>query len=200
MYTWKTLAALLVVAVLALGCEKKETPKKTDDAEATKAEEPKVEEPKPVEDVPAPPEEGTQWVESKAYGVKFKVPEDWKIKKNDDAVSVTSADDTITIVVVGSESTGVFESAMGSISQEVKFKEMKTEKSSVVVINGLAGFHGVGSAVLELESGDQGIQFLGYALKLAGDKGISLMVFAEAEMYEARKEEIEGIAKTIQKS
>ena len=89
---------------------------------------------------------------------------------------------------------------MGAINQEVKIKEMKTDKSQIVVINGLGGFHGAGSAVMVQESGDQEIQFLGYALKTDGEKGVAVMVFAEAEMYEAKKEELEAIAKTIQKS
>lgn len=194
MSSWKLMSALLMVSVLALGCEKKEAPKKADATEVTKPAEP----PK-VEEAPEVAEDGTKYVKSDALGVKIKVPSDWKLKKNAEAMSVTSPDDTITVIIVGSESTGVFETAMGSVNAEVKFKEMKTEKSSVVVINGLAGFYGAGSAVLELPDGDQEIQFLGYALKLAGEKGVAMMVFAQAEMYEARKEEIEGIAKTITK-
>ena len=189
-----------LAALASFGCDDKKTTETTPD---TATEEPKQEEPKEEvkkeEPKEEPAEDGTQWVKSDAYGVKFKVPEDWKILKNEQAVSVTSPDDTITIIVVGTESTGVFETAMASISNEIKIKELKTEKSQITVINGIGGFFGSGSAVLTTDDGDQGIQFLGYALKTDGEKGVAMMVFAEAEMYEARKEELEAIAKTIQK-
>jgi len=146
------------------------------------------------------PAESGQWAVSAKYGVKFRVPEDWKIKSTDEAISATSPDDTMTIILVGTESEGVFEAAMSSITAQVQIKDIKTEKSQMTVVNGLGGFYGSGSAVLATTDGDQEIQFLGYALRLDAQQAVAMMVFSEAEMYEARKEEIESIARSIQKS
>jgi hypothetical protein len=106
----------------------------------------------------------------------------------------------MTIILVGTESEGVFQAAMSSITAQVQIKNIKTEKSQMTVVNGLGGFYGSGSAVLATENGDQEIQFLGYALRLDAEQAVAMMVFSEAEMYEARKEEIESIARSIQKS
>lgn len=188
--------------LLAPACEKKETPtpeaaeEKADEKTGDKAEE-KAPEAKAEE---ANEDDGGNWVQAAKYGVKFRVPAEWKVSQTEDAVSATAEDGSITIIMVGTGSEAVFETAMASISQEVKFTEMKTEKSSMTVINGLAGFQGAGSAVLELESGPQEFQFLGYALRVNQENAVAVMVFAEAEMYEARKEELEGIIKTVQKS
>lgn len=146
------------------------------------------------------PEVDGQWAASAKYGVKFLVPEDWKIKSTDEAIAATSPDDTMTIILVGTESEGVFEAAMGSVTSQLQIKDIKTEKSQMTVVNGLGGFYGSGSAVLATPNGDQEIQFLGYALRLDSDQAVAMMVFSEAEMYEARKEEIESIARSIQKS
>lgn len=190
--------SLAVTSLLISGCEKKEaTP--ADSATAEQAPTAATAAQKTETAAQAPQEEG-QWAVSSKYGVKFRVPEDWKVKTSDAAVSATSPDDTITIILVGTESEGVFEAAMGSITSQLQIKDIKTEKSQMTVINGLGGFHGSGSAVLTTPNGDQEIQFLGYALRLAAEQAVAVMVFAEAEMYEARKEELEAIARTIQKS
>lgn len=191
---------LSIGLLMAPACEKKEAPapeaaeKTTEEPAEAKAEE------KAPEAEEANEDDGGNWVEASKYGVKFRVPAEWKVTETDEAVSATAEDGSITIILVGTGSEAVFETAMASISQEVKFTEMKTEKSSMAVINGLAGFQGAGSAVLELESGPQEFQFLGYALRVNQENAIAVMVFAEAEMYEARKEELEGIIKTVQKS
>lgn len=194
-----TLLLLSLLLLSAAGCDtKKETTTTDTKPNAETAE--KVED-KPAESQPLPEaeaEEGT-WVKAAKYGVKFRVPTDWKVKEAEEAVSATSPEDAITIILVGTGSETVFEAAMSSISSEIKLSELKSEKSSMAVINGLAGFHGTGTAVLELESGKQEIQFIGYALRVDADNAVAVMIFAEAEMYEARKEELEGIVKTIQK-
>jgi hypothetical protein len=189
---------LAVVSLLFSACEKK-----TEDGGAVTAsqEAPKTETAAQLPQTAAqePAEEG-QWAVSAKYGVKFHVPEDWKIKSTDEAISATSPDDTMTIILVGTESEGVFEAAMSSISAQIQIKDIQTEKSQMTVVNGLGGFYGSGSAILATANGDQGIQFLGYALRLDAEQAVAMMVFAEAEMYEARKEEIESIARSIQKS
>ena len=103
------------------------------------------------------------------------------------------------MLLVGTEGEGVLSTALESIKSEVQFKELKLEKDKQTIINGMPGHSAEGSAVLVKEDGDQGIQFLMAAVQ-AGEKGVALMVFAEAEMYEARKEEVEGIPKTLQKN
>jgi len=189
---WSTLLAGLLFAGTA--CEKEQKPTPTQEKEATQ----ETQETEPTQ-APATEELEGNWVKSAKYGVKFRVPDDWKIVESADAVSATSPDDTITIILVGTGSETMFEAAMASISNEVKLSDIKSEKSSMAMINGLAGFQGSGSAVLDLDDGKQEIQFIGYALRIDAENAIALMIFAEAEMYEARKEELEGIVKTIQK-
>lgn len=138
-----------------------------------------------------------QWVESETYGVRFRVPQDWKVSSGEATMSATSPDETITVLLVGTQGDGVLSTALESIKKEVEFKDLKLEKDGQTVLNGLPGHHASGSAVLVQEEGDQGIQFMLNAVQ-AGDKGVALMVFAEAEMYEARREELIGLSKTLQ--
>lgn len=191
--------AVLIAASFVIGCEQK----KADDAD-TKSEEPATkeeptEEPaeEPDEKAEAPEEEGGQWVESDSYGVRFRVPEEWVVNRDGDSLSVTSPDQTITVLLVGTESEGLISAALDSIKEEVAFTDVKLEKDNQTVVNGLPGYAAQGSAVLVKEGGNQEIQFLMNSVQ-AGDKGVALMIFAEAEMYEARKEEVDGIAKTLQ--
>ena len=46
---------------------------------------------------------------------------------------------------------------------------------------------------------DQEIQFIAYNVKI-GKKAVTVMIFSEAEMYEAKKEIIDGIAQTLTKA
>lgn len=153
----------------------------------------------PSEEPEATEEEGGQWVGSETYAVKFRVPDDWKVKQGETSLSATSPDDTITVILVGTEGEGVLSTALESIKKEVQFKDLKLERDSQTVVNGMPGHAAAGSAVLVQEEGDQEIQFLMNAVQ-AGDKGVALMVFAEAEMYEAKREEVEGITKTLQRN
>ena len=191
--------SLAATSLLFTACEKKEEAPPT--TETAQQEAPKTETAAQAQTAGQTAEqEDGQWAVSEKYKVKFRVPSDWKIKSTAEAISATAPDDTITIILVGTESEGVFEAAMGSISSQVQIKDIKTESSQMAVINGFGGFHGKGSGVLVTPNGDQEIQFLGYALRLDAESAVALMVFAEAEMYEARKEEIEAMARTIQKS
>lgn len=160
-----------------------------------------------VKDAPKPPEPQTQqaaeeaagkWVGNETYGVKFRVPSDWKVKETEKSLSATSPDDTITVLLVGTGSDGVLTTAVETIKSEVQFKDFKMEKDSQTVLNGMPGHAAQGSAVLVQEGGDQEIQFIMNAVQ-AGDQGVALMVFAEAEMYEARREEVHGITRTLQR-
>ncbi len=198
----KLLALTVMIALTSLvGCDDK----KTDDA-AKQPDEPAKEEPaeqpkeeEPAEKAEAPEEAGGQWVASDSYGVRFRVPDEWAVNRDGDSLSVTSPDQTITVLLVGTESEGLISAALDSVKEEVSFKDVKLEKDNQTVVNGLPGYAAQGSAVLEKEEGDQEIQFLMNSVQ-AGDKGVALMIFAEAEMYEARKEEVDGIAKTLQKA
>lgn len=143
-------------------------------------------------------EEGAQWVSSDAYGVRFRVADDWEVAQQNDAISVTSPDGTITVLLVGTESEGLLSAALEAVKQEVEFKDVKLEKDSQTTVNGLPGYTAEGSAVMVKEAGDQEIQFLMNSVR-AGEHGVALMVFAEAEMYEARKEELQGLLKTLQR-
>ncbi len=146
-----------------------------------------------------PAEEGGQWVHSVSYGVKFRAPEDWVIKLEPDGITATDEDETTTVVLVGSESAGMIQSAINDIQKKVKIKDMQLEKSGDVVLNGLPGQSVRGTAVLTKADGmDQEIQFIAYNVQV-GAKGASMMIFSEAEMYEAKKEIIEGLGNTLSK-
>ena len=191
----RTLIVACLVA-LCFSCERKPAIPEAPPESATQSAQVGLDEP---ETPPEPTEEeGGHWVTSEAYAVKFRVPDDWKINRGDASISATSPDDTITVLLVGTEGDGVLSTALESIKKEVQFKDLKLEKDAQTVVNGMPGHTAAGSAVLVQESGDQEIQFLLNAVQ-ADDKGVALMVFAEAEMYEARKEEVEGITKTLQR-
>jgi hypothetical protein len=147
--------------------------------------------------------EGNTWVKSDLYGVKFRVPEDWKVKIDAEGISATDEDDTTTVILVGSESTGMIQGALNDIKKKVAFKDAKLDKTDMVVINGFAGQSVRGSAVIEKgnaeANADQEIQFIAYNVSV-GKKAVTMMIFSEAEMYEAKKEIIEAIGKTITKN
>ena len=208
-------AALLAAGLLTAACEKQDPPveqaaEEVEEA-ADEADQPAIEEKaeaieEAADEVAAAEVEGAeapagQWVESPAYGVKFRVPTEWEIARAEGSVSATAPDGTTTVIMVGSESESVIQSAVQDLQKEVEFKDVNIGKSDMTVINGLAGYKGSGSAVLvgEGEEGDQEIQFTAYSLKV-GEQAVSLMIFSEAEMYEAQKEMIEGIGQTITRS
>ena len=191
--------AAAVLTFAAAGCDDNKPAEPSEPPPAQPSAEKEAEPVKEAEPQPEPPvEEGAQWVSDDTHGVKFRVPDDWVIKKGESSTSVTSPDDTITALLVGTQGEGVLSTALESIKAEVQFKELKLEKDKQTIVNGMPGHIAEGSAVLVKEDGDQGIQFLMNAVQ-AGEKGVALMIFAEAEMYEARKEEVEGIPKTLQK-
>lgn len=141
----------------------------------------------------------SQWVKSSDYGVRFRVPADWKVVDAEGGVSATSPDGTTTAVLVGTESESMLESAINELKSKIELKDMKFEKGGLTTINGMPGTRGSGSAVLVEPDGDQEIQFIAYVLR-AGQHNITLMIFSQAEMYEAQKDIIDGIAQTLVKS
>lgn len=147
---------------------------------------------------------GGKWVTSKLYPVKFRVPDDWKVVIEDDGISATDEDESTTVVLVGSESTGMIQNAINDLKKKVKFKDAKFDKSNQVVLNGLPGQNIFGTAVLSKAAKDgkpidEEIQFIAYNLKV-GKKAVTMMIFSEATMYEAKKETILGLANTLTKS
>lgn len=141
--------------------------------------------------------EAGQWVEVSTYELKLRVPEDWAVKYDDQGASASSSDGTTTLLLVGSKSEGLTTEILNRMRPDLKFKELEVEKIAPGIINGMAVSHGQGTAVLVKEDMDQEIQFLGYSIKRGGDKIATLFIFAEAEMYEAKKDEIQGIAQTL---
>lgn len=192
-------AVLMLAAVLALfACDKKEEAPKEEPKTAEVPKEAPKEEPKEEPKKEEPVEEGAQWVASETYGVKFRVPDDWKVTRDGDTINVTSVDGAISVLLVGTESEGLLQAALESIKKEVEFKDVALKKDSQTVVNGMPGYAAQGSAVLVKEGGDQEIEFIMNSVR-SGEKGVAMMIFAEAEMYEAKKEEVDGIAKTLQK-
>ncbi len=204
----KKLAVSAAVALLALalvaGCDKSneaveaaqqrvaELDKATEQANEEKAQA-EAEEKEEAED------SDSQWVKSSDYGVRFRVPADWSVTDAEGGVSATSPDGTTTAVLVGTESESMLESAINELKSKIELKDMKFEKGGLTTINGMPGTRGSGSAVLVEPDGDQEIQFIAYVLR-AGQHNITLMIFSQAEMYEAQKDIIDGIAQTLVKS
>ncbi len=148
-------------------------------------------------------EGGGKWVVSSTYNVKFRVPEDWGVAIEEDGVSATDSDETTTVVLVGSESHNMIQSALQDVQKKVRFKDAKIDSTKQTVLNGFAGQNVRGTAVLTPEGEeaiDQEIQFIAYNIRINKDTVVTMMLFSEAEMYEAKKETIEGLAKTLTKS
>lgn len=149
-----------------------------------------------------PAEGGGLWVKSDTYKVKFRIPDDWNVNIEKDGISATDSDETTTVVLVGSESHGMVQAAVQDVQKKVKIEDAKIESTKQVVINGFAGQNVRGTAVLKAseEDGiDQEIQFVAYNLRVNKDTVVTMMIFSEAEMYEAKKEIIEGLAQTLTK-
>ncbi len=199
-----TLTSLFLV--LSLGCkpDAKTTPKtSTKTTEVKKTPEvkkaPEVKKTPEKKDPEANAPEGTQWVASTTYGVKFRVPDDWNIKKEEDGISATDSDDTTTVVLIGSKSTGTIQAALNDVKKKVQFKDAKLDKVTDTVLGGLPGQEVRGTAIIKKTDLDQEIQFIAYNVRVGQKSAVTMMIFSEAEMYEAKKEIIEGLAKTLTK-
>lgn len=203
MFTRSLIVAILAGGLFATGCDDKKA--ESDDSAATTATETTVEAETTAEEAETTAaaedeaEDGTKWLDSDTYGVKFRVPENWEVVKDAESISATDADGSTTIVLIGTESEGAFEQAVKDMKKQVELKEVKVGTSEPTVLNGLAGFKGNGTGVLVKDDMDQEIQFIAYSLR-AGEKAVTLMIFSEAEMFEAKKELILGIANTLQKT
>lgn len=138
-----------------------------------------------------------QWVESSTYGLKFRVPEDWSVVIDEQGASATAPDGTTTVLLAGTKSQGLTTAMLNEIRADLKFRDLEIEKTGPAIINGMSVFRGQGSAVLEDPGMDQEIQFLGYTIKRRNDQLATLFIFSQAEMYEAQKEMIQGIAQTM---
>jgi hypothetical protein len=165
--------------------------------------------------VPNP--DGGQWVKSPTYGVEFLAPDEWEIKLEEDGISATDSDESTTVVLVGSKSQGMIQDALNNVKRKVEFKDAKLQDTKDDVINGLPAQTVRGTAVLvnevpvapedgskpdpenpKTEKMDQEIQFIAYNVQV-GKGGVTMMIFSQAEMYEAKRETIEGIAKTLKR-
>ena len=198
------LTSLLIVSLVLLagvGCDSKKTDAKKSEAEAAdqkkeeKADSKKEQEKQAAQKQPEADQAG-QWVESELYGLKFRVPEAWEVVTDEEGASATDPEGTTTVLLAGSESQQLVQSTLNDLRSDLNFKEVKLEKSGLTTINGIPAVKGSGTAVMTKDDMDQEIQFLGYQLKL-GDKTATMLIFSQAEMYEAKKEMIQGIAKTL---
>lgn len=198
-----TAAAALIALALVAGCEKADTKAPVGSIESAEQKVAKSEEviEKALEQEEQKEDEDSdsQWVNSPTYGVKFRVPADWEVVNAEGGVSATAPDGTTTAVLVGTESESLLESAINELKSNIQLKDMKLEKGGLTTVNGMPGTRGTGSAVLVEEEGDQEIQFIAYALRV-GKHNITIMIFSQAEMYEAQKDIIDGIAQTLVKS
>ncbi len=188
-------ACLLVTSA---ACKSKEVEQKVEKKiEKTEVKvEKKIESPesKPVEKV----DDLGQWVAMDNYGVRFRVPTDWKVQKSKESATVNSNDGTITVILIGTDSENMIQNALEKFKKEVNFEEIKTKSSGATSINGMPGYSAKGSAVQVVGDDKNEIQFLMNAVKVEG-KAAALLIFADATMYEAKKEEIDGLAKTLKK-
>ncbi len=205
----KVLTSLIIVSLALLagaGCKpkKKAADHKANSATTQKAADKKADEKKADEKKAdakkadeAKQDEAGQWVESTTYGLKFRVPKDWKVVKDEQGVSATDPDGTTTVLLAGSKSQELAKSMLNDLRADLKFKDIKLEKTGPSTINGMPVFRGTGTGVLKKKDMDQEIQFLGYTIKRPNDQTATLFIFSEAEMYEAKKDEINGIAQTL---
>lgn len=215
MKTSHTLAVALLATLLLMGCEEKkktDIPVDTSNVAKTADTTQVAQTAAPTETTaPAeaankggttePAEGGGVWVKSAPYKIKFRVPEDWNVTIEEDGVSATDSDESTTVVVVGSDSHNMVQAAIQDVQKKVKIEDAKIESTTQTVLNGFAGQNVRGTAVLKKEDGiDQEIQFIAYNLRVDKDTVVTMMIFSEAEMYEAKKEIIEGLAKTLTKS
>lgn len=202
---WTSLLVLSLVLLAGAGCESKTDDGKEEaktEAPAAADEAPKGEKAEEVGEAEkgeaaAEAEEAGQWVESDTYGLKFRVPEDWKVVEDDQGVSATDPEGSTTVLLAGSKSQELAKSMLNDMRADLQFKDIKVEKTGPSTINGMPVFKGTGTGVLEKEDMDQEIQFLGYTIKREGDQTATLFIFSEAEMYEAKKDMIDGVAKTL---
>lgn len=205
------LVVVLALSVAAGGCKDdntskgtnkgepkaKTTPKEDDkkDAKAKTGETTKTaDKDKTAEDA------GGQWVESKLYGVKFRIPEDWKVDIDEQGISANAPDATTTVILVGSDSDALINSAVTDIKKKVVVNDVNVEKAKAIVRDSMPGQAARGTGVIKkkVEDGeiDQEIQFMAYVVQ-KDKKAVTMMIFSEAEMYEAKKEIIEGISQTL---
>lgn len=196
------LIALAIALAAGTGCKpKKKDGEEQAKSEATEKTEAKEADEKAEADKEAakeePADEAGQWVESSTYKLKFRVPDDWKVVKDEQGVSATDPDGAITVLLAGSKSQELAKSMLNDLRADLKFKDIKLEKTGPSTINGMPVFKGSGTGVLEKKDMDQEIQFLGYTIRREGDQTATLFIFAEAEMYEAKKDQIQGIANTL---
>lgn len=229
MRKWTLLLFAALIAVPA--CEKpevkKDEPAKEKKADEEKAKEEKADAEKEGEAEAAAGDEkgsvvanpdGGQWVKSPTYGVEFLVPDEWIIKIEDDGISATDADESTTVVLVGSKSQGMIQDALNNVKRKVEFKDAKLQDTKDDIVNGLPAQNVRGTAVVvnqvpvapeegaevdpkaepKMEAMDQEIQFIAYNVQV-GKGGVTMMIFSQAEMYEAKRETIEGIAKTLKR-
>jgi hypothetical protein len=203
-----SLLLLSFVAVAGFGCDSKtdggEEAAKSEasaDAESAKQaeQEANAEEAAQKEqaDSGAEPEQAGQWAVSESYGLKFRVPEDWNVVADEQGVSATDPEGSTTVLLAGSKSQELAKSMLNELRAEVTFKDISVEKMGPSTINGMPVFRGTGTGVLDNDEGGQEIQFLGYTIKREGDQTATLFIFSEATMYEAKKDIIQGIAKTL---
>ena len=200
--TWTLLTILCCALALSMGCDDKE--KAADQAEQAAPEgtdQAGSAEQTADEGDEAAEQEGEeiegQWVESSTYNLKFRVPEDWNVVLDEQGASATDSDGTTTVLLVGTKSQGLTTAMLNEMRADLKFKDLEIEKTGPTIINGMSVFRGEGSAVAENPEMDQEIQFLGYTIKRSGDQMATLFIFSQAEMYEAKKELIQGIAQTL---
>lgn len=140
--------------------------------------------------------EGQQWLESELYGIKLAVPDNWDVAQGEDVVSATDSHKSTTVLVGGSQSEATLLTAINDLRSELVFKEVEIETGDVTQLAGIPAHWGTGTAVVVEDDLDTEIQFLGYLLRMDGDN-VTILIFSEATMYEAKKDVIDGIAQTV---
>ena len=192
----KRFGLLCACLLLFAACEKKA--EETGTPDSIDKEEPKpVVEKEIAKEAPKEDALGT-WVAMDAYGVKFRVPKEWNVERTATSSTATDPEGTTTAMLVGSDSSDFVQAALENIKKEIKFEDVNLTRSGVKTINGMPGYDANGTAVVVKGEDKQEIQFLMNSVKV-GDKAAALLIFAEAEMYEAKKEEIDGLANTLNK-
>lgn len=207
----KTLLRMLLIALmttaLLTGCEEdtseEETTEETEESSEEDEEanvdgevvEDEQDESAELDDVDL---EGQKWLESESYGIKIAVPEAWTIGEGEEVVSATDEHESTTVLLGGSRSDATVVAAIQDLKSELSFKDIDVETGDVTQLGGIPAHYGEGTAVMVEDDMDTEIQFIGYVLRLDGDN-VTIMIFSEATMFEAKRDVIEGLAQTVRR-
>jgi hypothetical protein len=191
---------LTVVALFAVACGSKPEPAKPANTNTTAA--------KPAETKPAASKSDVKPVSTAAdgdnvfthaeAGIQFEVPKDWKVEKDDEVLTASAADSSVSISFwVPKEVT--IEQALEALDTELAkiFKDIKpTSKSEKTTLNGMTVYNIEGTATYK----ENGANLEWSAHLIDAKKPVYVLTFAAPGMYEKHNKEIGEFVSSIKKA